>query len=77
MAMTTYPIYIVSIRVLDASAPPLLQDLEMFKSFICPDFEMGTLLERETELEARVEYIKNLVLGGITVDMSGVPNEAL
>lgn len=61
--------YIVSIVELNTEAPPLLQHLEVFKSTVYPEYALADESKVAHELDKRVEYIKDLVIGNVTIEM--------
>lgn len=75
----TRPIYIVSIRRIDSNLPIAMQDMEIFKTQVCPSDEEADALTRcKEELEeltlvddmllTRVDQIQRIALGTLTVD---------
>ncbi len=72
--------YIVSIRELDTDAPPLLQDVEVFKgmvqlsgvdeSKICTLENSDWQEAKEDMLVQKVDQIQRIVTGDLTVDES-------
>ena len=67
--MKTYVVSITEIDPTETSA--WMQHLEVFKCRVYPEVALANESKVAAELGKRVEYIKDLVLGNVTMELEG------